>query len=452
MTLTDSQVFWPQLGQIAAGYIGNLNGTSPLAINSTNYTWMGNAPLYGGGTVGMTRLNTSMNPGIFNTGTTYDLVTFINNLYTKILDYPDTSSIPPEAYDPSNPASPLYGLYQNYLYILGNNPDLNIIHMSNLPAQFSALFSDCMKNFSFSVLANDHNVPPGITVVVNGTSYQVFNSVSLSQSNNYVNFYTQILSYMTSTTSIQNSFKDFFLNPDSFTNNNTVPQSTQYIQSYQAIYEAFNGPVGTLSTDPASWTVAQQVFVQRFSAFYGSELQQTATSAHPNGYFDPSQALADWYNYTQNLYYNPQYTPNAVTMDPDSTIVLDEVLQLIIDMIGTIQTVAAAQSNQLNFLSQWQESYTNKLNQMHTFAQGDGTVLDGSNSWNDKASQQVRNDLNNVNQNYISKLQANQQTISDTSKSMQTTVNQSNDAANQQASMADSILQEMSTIISAIFK
>jgi len=132
----------------------------------------------------------------------------------------------------------------------------------------------------------------------------------------------------------------------------------------------------------------------------------------------------------------------------------------LISMIGTIQNVAATQANTLNFLSQWQAAYTNKLNQIHIFAQGDGTALGTFNNdfpyqngnWDQVGAQATRNALNNINQNYISKLQANQQTISDNAKSLQTNVNQSNDAANQQASVADSLLQTMSTILSAIFR
>ena len=122
-------------------------------------------------------------------------------------------------------------------------------------------------------------------------------------------------------------------------------------------------------------------------------------------------------------------------------------------MIGVVETVAAAQSNYLNILSEWQTAYTAKMNNLHTFAQGDGTVVGGTyDSWNTDAATAIRNSLNTVNQNYLSKLQANQTTISDQSKSVQSNVNQSSDDANQQASVADSILQEMNTILSSIFR
>lgn len=448
---TNSQTFWTQMSNVAGAYLGALNAPNP--ISTTYFDVMTNMNLYGTSTpIGETALSQKLASTYFNSSTTTNLVSFVNTFYTKVLGYPDTSSIPASAYDPANAASPLYGVYQTYLFVTGinngTNTDLSIIQDPNTSSQFSALFTDFIKNFSYSVLPAFGT--PFSSKTINGTNYEVQNDSNFSA--NYENFWKQYVSYLSVTSVVQTSSKDFIANnPTDFTHNNTVSEAVQYIQSYQTIYESFNGSIGTLSTNPSSWTVAQQVFVQRLTDFYNSELTKTATSADPAGFFDPSQALPDWYNYTQNLYYNPQYTPNAITADPNSTLILDKVLQLIIDMIGTIQTVAAAQSNQLNFLSQWQTAYTNKLNQIHTFAQGDGTVIDNS-EWNDKASQQIRNDLNNVNQNYISKLQANQQTISDTSKSLQSNVNQSNDAANQQASMADSILQEMSTIISAIFK
>ena len=126
-------------------------------------------------------------------------------------------------------------------------------------------------------------------------------------------------------------------------------------------------------------------------------------------------------------------------------------------MIGTIQRTAATQAQQLSFLAAWQNAYTNKLNQVRIFARLDGTDLGfgpDKKEWNDNDSRKskFRDSLNTINQNYIARLQGNQANISDTAKALQTNVNQSNDAANQQGSIADSILSQLSTILSAIFR
>ena len=442
---TNSQVFLNELAKIAGAYTGN--EANPGIANGLAV--MPNQTLFGQPTqfIGPT-LSASLNPNNFNSGNTTDMTSFVNNFYTELLNYPSTSQIPATAYDPTNPGGLLNGLYTGFQFIMANNTNLNLVQDTNQGAQFNALFTDFIKHFPFSILTTSATTTP---LTVNGLTYQV------SSANNYQNFIAAFYNYLKTTTVVQTASTANVLNPANFTNSAGV----SYIQSFQKIYEAFNGPVGTLSTNSASWTVAQKVYVQRLTNFYNAELKKTATTTNPAGFFDPSQDLGDWFNFTQRLYYNPSFNPAAILANPHSTIILDQVLLSLINMIGTIQTVAAAQANSLNFLSQWQQTYTNKLNQIHTFAQGDGTaigtftnppIVGGNNNWDQNGAQATRNALNNINQNYISKLQANQQTISDNAKSLQSNVNQSNDAANQQGSLADSVLQELNTILSSIFR
>ncbi|WP_044881355.1 hypothetical protein [Neochlamydia sp. EPS4] len=438
---TNSQNFLEDLNSIAGSYVLDTS----LSYVSGQLAVIPTQKLYNTSTTSAATLNSNLTPANFNSIDTTDITSFINQFYTKVLGYPSTSSIPSAAYDPSNSASPLNGLYNIYTASVGANPDIgntdlsSIIDVSNLPGQFKAAFSDFIKNFNFSILSSSSTSE---TLTLNGTTY------TATLSNNYGNFTKAFLNYLSTTTVIQTSNKSSVLSLLNSQNSTGVT----YVQSYQAIYESFNGPVGTLSQNSANWTVAQRVFVQRLSAFYTSELAKTATSSQPSGSFEASQDLGDWYSYTQNLYYNPQFSPTALTRDSNSTYILNEVLLALISMLGTIQNVAASQSQTLSFLSQWQAAYSDKLRQMRTFTQGDGTVLGGTNDWDKDAAQATRNALNNVNQNYISKLQASQQTLSDQAKSLQANVNQSNDAASQQGSVADSILQQLSTILSAIFK
>lgn len=445
MTSTNSQLFLNELNNIAASYQGSQ--TDPTI--GTAIGVLINQTLFSGQLGDAINLNLKLNPNNFNQANTTDYTSFLTNVYEKVLGYP-ANSVPSSSgvfFDPSNSGCPLNGLFNIYTHLMGlNNPnfqDQTILNDTHLAGQFKALFTDFIKNFSFSILSSS-NTPQ--TVKVGAVTY------SVSNSNNYNNFIKSFLYYLSSTTVIQTANKNAalsFLQPL-----NTLPNN--YIESYQQIYESFNGPIGTLSQSSANWTIAQRVFVQRLSAFYISELRKTATPAQPSGFFDASQDLGDWYNYTQNLYYNPQFSPNVITKNPRSTVILNQVLASLINMIGTVQTVAAAQANSLNFLSQWQQSYTNKLNQIRTFAENDGTVLGGPTQtvggWNVDAQQQTRSQMNNVNQTYLTKIQANQQSIADNAKSLQSNVNQSSDAANQQGSLADSVLQEMSTILSSIFR
>ncbi len=462
MSSTNSQVFLDDLNHIAQTYIANYTDPALQAA----YLQIPNTPVFNGSPITpVTLFSTFFNPDNINTANSNDTESFINSFYKNVLNFPsiaDIQALPYDAYDPTDPQSPLNGLYNVFLKVMGYDPsypDLNLVQNANLPGQFKAMFSDFLKNFPFQVLTS-LNSASTTQITVSGIEYAV------NIKNNYENFFKAYARYLSTTSVVQTtSLPQFITNLFTDPNNNNYG----YVQSYQTIYESFNGPIGTLSNNPNNWTVAQQVFVNRFAAFYVAKLAKTSTAAEPTGFFDTSQNLPDWYNFSQNLYYNPQFSPTAIIANPRSTIILDEVLRSLIAMIGVIQTVAAAQSNSLNFLSHWQLAYTNKLNQIHTFAQGDGTVLGtrlsaysdgkfpptilfGNQNWDENGQNAVRNSLNSINQSYISKLQANQQNISDNAKSLQSNVNQSLDAANQQGSVADSILSELSTILSSIFR
>lgn len=129
-------------------------------------------------------------------------------------------------------------------------------------------------------------------------------------------------------------------------------------------------------------------------------------------------------------------------------LILDQIFKLLIQMIGTLQNVAAAQAERLNFLSQWQKAYTDVMNQIHTFIKaGNDRISFGGSS---NASQ--RNDLNQLNSTYTQNLQNQRSVISDDAKALQSNVSQSNDAVNQQSNLATAIIQQMSTILGSIFR
>ena len=172
-------------------------------------------------------------------------------------------------------------------------------------------------------------------------------------------------------------------------------------------------------------------------------------------------------------------------------LVLDRIFSLLVALIDSLQKCAAVQANRLNFLSQWQKAYTDQMNQIHAFVafngdgigiidgdqaeDWDGTVLDGSQTdlfgnpitpdtflainndrrWVDgqkpEEAVKARSDMNTLNTNFTQQMQGNRQVISDDAKALQTSVNQTNDAVQQQTDMATSILQQLSTILTSIF-
>lgn len=126
------------------------------------------------------------------------------------------------------------------------------------------------------------------------------------------------------------------------------------------------------------------------------------------------------------------------------TIILNRVFDLILKMLATMQSTASAQADRLTFLTKWQKGYTDVMNQVKVFAASDPNTATFSDS--------DRGDLNRINQGYTETLRNKRSLISDDAKALQSNVNQSNDAVNQQSTMGTSILQELATILGAIFR
>lgn len=144
---------------------------------------------------------------------------------------------------------------------------------------------------------------------------------------------------------------------------------------------------------------------------------------------------------------DPVDTTSLAPAKYNKTIILNRIFELILKMLGTMQNVATAQADRLTFLTQWQKGYTDKMNQVKVFLKDDSTV-----STNLTADDTTRGNLNQLNSQLTEKLRNQSSIVSDESKATQGTVNQSNDAVNQQSTMGTSILQELSTILSSIYR
>lgn len=144
---------------------------------------------------------------------------------------------------------------------------------------------------------------------------------------------------------------------------------------------------------------------------------------------------------------------------------LDRIFNLLVLMIDALQKAAAAQANRLNFLAAWQKAYTDEMNQIHAFVMnnGDGGAdtdfrrIGGGDfssppvSDSGENATKIRGDLNTFNTNLTQLMQGNRQVIADDAKALQTSVNQTNDAVQQQTDMATAILQQLSTILSSLY-
>lgn len=131
------------------------------------------------------------------------------------------------------------------------------------------------------------------------------------------------------------------------------------------------------------------------------------------------------------------------------TLILDKIFDLLVKMIGVLQNAAIAQANRVNFLSEWQKAYTDAMDQVHSFASSNGDPYSDPTSDPDT---DLMTSLNNTNSIYTTTEQNRRSVVSDDAKSLQTTVNQTSDAVNNQSSLATSFLQELSTLLSTIFR
>lgn len=129
------------------------------------------------------------------------------------------------------------------------------------------------------------------------------------------------------------------------------------------------------------------------------------------------------------------------------TIILNRIFDLILKMLASMQNIATVQADRLTFLTQWQKGYTDVMNQIKIFTKGDTTVSTAI--INDDT---IRGELNRLNAQYTETLRNKRSVISDDAKALQSNVNQSNDSVNQQSTMGTSILQELTTMLSAIFR
>lgn len=154
---------------------------------------------------------------------------------------------------------------------------------------------------------------------------------------------------------------------------------------------------------------------------------------------------------------NVENIPNAKSLSSVKenkmylTLEINLIFNLLVKMVQALQDTAAAQSQRLQFLSQWQKAYTDSMNQIHSFVANNGDAYDTP-SADDADEGSLRDDLNRVNSTYTEQLRSLRSQISDEAKTLQTNVNQTSDAVNQQTNMATSLLQQLSTILSAIYK
>jgi hypothetical protein len=130
---------------------------------------------------------------------------------------------------------------------------------------------------------------------------------------------------------------------------------------------------------------------------------------------------------------------------------LNRIYEMLVKMIGILQEVAVAEADQLKFLNKWQQAYTDKMSQVPTFVQNQPGMPRDISGQESEASA-LRQDLNQSGSEWTQKMQSRLNIVQDTAKAQQTTLSQTQNAIDQQSSLATSIIQQMNTILASIFR
>lgn len=338
------------------------------------------------------------------------------------------------------------------LYASGATPYENFVNMLWSKTGEGDVISN-MFAYDYSVLIHTSNNPTEQTIwgqlnpPMNPSVYSPYNpTIDPNTKTQFQKWFNHFLSgYTFNSSGNAGTMNDFMTQAGlSMTDTAVLSENTNIsvpgggaLPQYQNIFKSFFPSATT--TD----------FINYLQNFYTQTL-------NANGYFIPSQVFPAFinqvqYDYTQSqgpTLINPGQS-NLAPADFNLTAVLDRIYALIKDMLGSMQKIAAVQANRLTVLTNWQQAYTTELTQLKTFLMADVNTHHGLPTFLDQTHINSLNDLNSTLRQQVT---TNQSVVSDDAKSLQSNINQSTDAVTQQANMATSIIQELSTLLGAIFR
>jgi len=177
-------------------------------------------------------------------------------------------------------------------------------------------------------------------------------------------------------------------------------------------------------------------------------LNLIAETIDKKGYFLPSHHIGDFLNIVSRAYAQALTGQKSGVSNPTGPTVLIRILHLLISLIDTVQQVATAQANRLGILTSWQKNYTDLMGEVRAFVKGGPERAETDEELNDDRRKSL-NDANNI---YTPTLQSRRQVVSDDAKALQSAINQSQDTVQNEASTVSSFLQQLSSLLSAIYR
>lgn len=216
--------------------------------------------------------------------------------------------------------------------------------------------------------------------------------------------------------------------------------------SYQAFYNAF------FAGTPQAGNF-DQFFAAFVSKAYGDPLTSGSAAGTEKG-FIPALQFNEFTKEVTAEYFrtiggSTSTGPTSSENGAAKTQVMNRIFSLLVLMIESLQKVAAAQSDRLQVLSKWQAAYTDLQNQIKYVTSEN---LDSRFNKNLYEKDGKRADFNENNSRYTETIKARNAVVGDDAKNLQTQLNQTTDAVNQQGSMASSILQELTSIFKSLYR
>ena len=209
--------------------------------------------------------------------------------------------------------------------------------------------------------------------------------------------------------------------------------------------------LATSSLTPSFRAAYNTYFPGASVAAFEQDLQKFARSMiQQNGYFSASRQYTKFINFVQDIAnVKPAVIP---TLPTQSVSILNDVFSLIVSMIESIQNITASQASRLSLYTSWQKGYTDLLNQVPIFTASSADLLRDNAVFGTDTKETRKEVQGNFNAGLTQQITAFKDTVSEDAKALQSRVNASSDAFNEQANTATAILQQISTILSAIFR
>lgn len=349
--------------------------------------------------------------------------------------------------------TPGYGTSVSITPSLKNAPNLSALQQDFVTTFVNGLQNDFNQSFGLDPSSPSYNNFSGINLPPGATPTQMFDS-------NFQTFMDYVLRQGGSTT--MPNYDTFmtqwesFVGPTAILNATGQATNSQSLLTYSEIYDVFYPP-GTPQHDQ---------FVTNLNDFINGFLGQNG-----GGTFNPSMMIDQWFKNLVKGVYGTQFVSTPVSLDDanfESVRILNALYRHLASMVQSIQQLTVAQAHRLDFYARMQSVYTATMLKVPVVIQNpvyaDNSTqnsLSGQSPLNVISSSPIdssspedvkrRTDFNQLSSAYIESLRSFRSEASDLGNQFQAAFTNSNNAVNQEISVATSILQSVNSIASVIF-